>query len=259
MKYILIISATVLAMLGTSCKHSDSSPTPVTTVDSGKFYLHLHTNADTNEVEDYGTVYTTSEGRKISVSVAEQYLSNIELVKSDGSIYSITGKIILQSRGTEQYYVATVPVGNYKSVRFHVGLDSAANKLASTADTALNHPEMWFGASAQPNGYIYLNLQGSIDTTTNATGTVAQMQPFMYMTGTNARYTQVTMPDHATAFTVTKDVAAFAHITVDYYKLFTGVQLNNSMNLMIMSTSANSGSLAASIAGNIPSMFSYEE
>jgi len=260
MKSIKYLALAGITLLGASCHDKNNNNNTVTpAADSSNVYLHLHTNLDSNEA-DYGAVYTTAEGRKLSIDKAQLYLSNIELVKSDGSLLTIPGKVILKVVETEIYFVAKVPVGNYKSINFHVGLDAVTNKVTPTsANAELNHSDMWFGAAAQPGGYIFLNFQGKIDTTTKANGTVAQMQPFMYMIGTDARYTEVKMPDHPTVYNVTKGTDQYIHITVDYYKLFSGIQLNNSGNLMIMSTADNAGSLAAKVAGNIPSMFDYEE
>ena len=254
--YIVIAIVILIAGMNTGCKHEAQSPTPF--LDSGKFYLHLHTNIDTNEA-DYGNIYTTSAGRKVMITTAQLYLSNFQLVKSDGSIMTIPGRILLKVVENEEYYVATVPVGDYRSVKFAIGLDPVTNALASSADTSLNHPEMWFGIAAQPSGYIFVNLQGKIDTTANATGTIAQMQPFVYKVGTAAHYNTVTMPDHSPVYTVTNGQITFSHITIDYNKLFTGVMLNNNANLNVATPADNTSTISNTISANIPSMFSYEE
>ena len=78
----------------------------------------------------------------------------------------------------------------------------------------------------------------------------------MYKIGTNAHYKQVNMSDHN--FTLVEGQVEFAHIIVDYSRLFNGVQLNNKDNLSITTPSANNSALAAKIVNNIPSMFIYE-
>jgi hypothetical protein len=153
-----------------------------------------------------------------------------------------------------------VPVGTYKSIKFNVGLDAATNKnIPTTADSALNHADMWFGAAAQPDGYIFVNAEGTIDTTAAGNGSIAQMQAFMYHIGTNAHLNSVTMPDHSPVYTLTANAAQYVHIIIDYSKLFNGVQLNNSMNLMIHSATDNTNTLSNTISSNIDSMFRYEE
>ena len=243
-------------MGNTSCQKSKDSATPTT--DSGYMYVHLHTNLDTNEA-DYGTVYLASDGRRVSISLAQMLISNIDLVKADGSLLAINGNIILKMVEQEAYMIAKVPVGSYKSIYFHVGLDSATNSKALTAsDTALSHPEMWMNNTAQSGNYVFLNFQGTVDTSSNPLGSTAPLQPFMFEIGTNAHYATVHMPNHSPVFTVTKNQSEYMHLTIDYYKLLNGVVLNNSNNLMIMNTGDNSSATAHTIANNIPNIFSYE-
>ncbi len=247
--------AVCISSLG--CKKESTSSTVATA--TGRLYFHLHTNVDTNEVENYGTVYKTSDGRKVSLTKAQLYISNIQLIKEDGSLYSISDTIVLKQLDPEQYFIANVPVGNYKAAKFHVGLDATTNAKPSSVNALLNIPDMWFGSSAQPDGYVFVNLEGNIDTTANATGTEAQMQPFMYKIGTNAHYKEVTMPNHTPIYAVAKDQTTYMHIIIDYNKLFSGIQLGNSMNLMVHTAADNTSAICNTMSNNIPSMFGYEE
>ena len=251
-KKALIITFAVFCL--NSCK-KNSTQTPVITAETGNLFLHLHTNVDTNEV-DYNTIYNLSNGRKISVNLAQMYLSNIQLIKDDGSFYNCPTNLILKVQELEAYLLGSVPTGNYKSIRFTVGLDSITNlKTPTTNDTALNNNSMWFGSSAQPKGYVYINFQGMIDT--SDAGNKSNLLPFMYMIGTNNNSRQVTMPNQN--YVVSKGQAQFIHIIIDYSKLLEGIKLNNSNNLMIMTPAENSNSLAISMSNHIANMFSYEE
>ena len=238
-----------------SCKKEKPAPTPPPA--NGTLMLHLHTNVDTNEVDYFDTVYTMTGGRKISVTKAQLYLSNITLIKLDGSTYTVPGTIILKKMEIEPYTVGSVPSGNYKSIRFDVGLSPTTNaSTPASADSTLNRPDMWFGVAAQPAGFIFTNFQGKIDTTTAANGTIAQMQAFSYKIGTNANLKTVTMPDQN--YTVTPNGVQYIHIIVDYSKLFTGVQLNVNSNLGINTTADNGTPLGTQVTNNISSMFIYE-
>jgi hypothetical protein len=253
--FVTVIIAFVVIYLS-ACHKKKQTVDP--TAPTGTLMMHLHTNVDTNEVEDYATIYTTEAGRKISVSSAQLYISNIQLTKLDGTLYSVADRIILQEQGTEVYKIGNVPVGNYKSISFQVGLDPATNlKTPSAADTSLNQSSMWFGNAAQPEGYLFVSFKGTIDTTTAANGTVGQMQSFSYRIGTNSNYKKVTMPDKV--YSVTEGQVQYVHLTVDYNKLLEGVQLNNHGNLTVSSVADNATTLAATISNNIASMFSYEE
>lgn len=262
-KTVVLFSALALVITGiTSCKKDkkdDTTPASSTT-GNGTFMFHLHTYIDDTEVDGYNIVYPTTAGRNISLSLAQMYISNIQLVKLDGSTYDFGGKIILKTFEAETYVVGSAPAGNYKSIRFKVGLAAATNALtpaASSDSTILNRPEMWFGPTAQPDGYVFLNLQGKIDTTSDMSGTVAQMQSFSYKIGTNANYKQVNMPDKN--YTIIPGQVEYGHIEVSYNKLLNGIQLNQAANLSMNTAIDNSSTLAATLVNNIPGMFSYEE
>ena len=113
---------------------------------------------------------------------------------------------------------------------------------------------MWFGNTAQPGGYVFINFQGNIDTTRSATGN--NLVPFAYKIGTNANKCTVTMP--AQAFTVIGTQTQLVHLLIDYNKLFTGIDLTNPANLTLTTSAANSSALGKQLAKNIPLMFSYE-
>ncbi len=249
---ILIVTAVLIA--GAGCKKKDNN-----SADTAQLYFHIHTNIDTNEVENYNQVYETGAGRKISLSKAQLYVSHIQLVKQDGSTYEIPDTVVLKVFEQEVYFVANVPTGIYKSVKFNVGLDATQNTASSSTADVFNHPEMWYGSTTQPGGYVFANVQGAIDTTTNGNGTMAQMQPFVYKLGTSANYKQVSMPDHTPAYNFEKDQVQYIHLIADYSQLFNGIQLNNSANLNIRSVAANSTTNGAAVGNNISAMFSYEE
>ena len=257
MKNLKTISIIFLfTVMVSACKKStDNSPATTQEPTTGTLYFHLHTDVDTNEVDNYGDIYVLTGGRKISVIKAQLYISNIQLVRADSSVYTVPNTVLLKMQETEPYLVGNVPAGNYVTVRFTIGLDSATNaKVPNTADTAFNNSSMWFGGSAQPSGYVFLNFQGSIDTT--LAGNSNKLIPFIYRIGTTANRQQVTMPYQN--FTVIPSQLQYSHIIIDYYKLFTGINMGNMNNLMVMSPNDNASAIAKTISNNIPTMFSYE-
>ncbi len=250
----LILVAAIVAFTFSACK-KDKDETPAPT-GNGTIAFHLHTNVDTAEVEDYNSVIVMSNGRKITVSIAQLYLSNIQLIKLDGSAVNLAGTIKLKKQQEEEYTLGSVPSGNYKSVRFNIGLSSATNAATPAAgDSTLNQPAMWFGATAQPSGFVFVNFQGTIDTTTAGNGSI--LYPFSYKIGTNANLKTVTLPDQN--FTVSPNQIQFVHMNIDYNMLFNGIHLNVNSNLIMNTTGANASPLGTQLSNNISSMFSYEE
>jgi hypothetical protein len=252
-KYFISIFIAFLLYFNISCtKKNDTA-----SIATGQFFLHLHTNIDTAEVDGYNTVIVSQSKRKISLSIAQLYISNIQLLKIDGSVYPVTGKVLLKVLVNEGYLVGNVPAGNYKSVSFSVGLNSTENNTAPlTSDTVFYHPEIWFGNSAQPEGFVFLNFEGKIDTTTKANGSESQLQPFVYKIRTVSNLSNVSMPEQK--FTVLPNQPEYVHIIINYFKIFNGIDLSQPGNLSVQNPSDNSNTVVKQIVTNIPGMFAYE-
>ena len=268
----LLTAATAVAVLisVSSCKKKDDvTGTPAAATPTGTLAFHLHTNVDTNEVDTFGATYVLTGGRKITLNVAQCYVSNIMLVGVSGSMTAVPNVVKFKRQQNEVYTIGSVPVGNYTSVMFDIGLGATANATAPvTTDTILYQPGMaamgmipampttWFsnpwGAST---GYIFLSLQGTIDTTTAGNGT--NMIPFSYNIGTSANSETITMPNQN--FSVTANQVTFVHMIIDYYKLFNGIKLNDPNNLQMNTTADNTTALGIQLAHNIQSMVSYEQ
>jgi len=244
----------ILCFLSFACSNKSEINSPEV---SGQLYFHFHTNIDNTEVPGLDSIVNSSTGRKISLSFTKMYISNIKLVKLDGSLYSVSDKVLLKTFWNELYLIGNVPAGNYKSVQFTVGFDSITSaKTPISTDTVFNHPEMWFWNTAQPQGYVFLNVQGEIDTTKNSNGLINQMMPFSYRIGTSVNAAFVSLPDEN--FTVSPNQTQYVHMIINYMKLFDGVDLSKASNLSVQSISDNSNTAAKQIAVNMSNMFSYE-
>lgn len=255
MKHAYIIIAVVFSILITGCKSSGPEP-PDPVVETAPISMHLHSYVGENEVELYDAVYQTVEGRKMSLSFAQVYISNIKLVKFDGSIYEVGDTILLTNIVDQVYRLGNVPVGNYKSIKFDVGLPSAVNARVPSGTGNLNKPDMWFSGTAQANNYIFMNVSGKIDTTAAMDATDAEMVSFVYKIGTNDRLVHVSMPNQTVS--VQPNTMAYIHMEADYSELFEGLDLTDENNLSVVTTGDNSSSLAVDIASRIAHIFKYE-
>jgi len=250
--------ALIGVLLLTACKKEvqNTSDTTQEVVPTGLLKLHLHTFIGEQEVDAYGIETPMADGRMISLNLAQMYLSDIQLVKLDGSFYNVPSNGELKVFESESVTIGNVAVGNYKSVRFKVGLLPSVNKLAPTVTgyaNLLNQLEMWFSSNAQPDGYVFLNFSGNIDTTASKTGAFV---PFEYKIGTDAHLVQVEMPQQN--FSLLKDVVGYVHMKIDYAKLFEGIDLSNNENLHVKTTAENAKPVVKSFTKNIPNMFIYE-
>ena len=265
MKYLNVFSLTAIVLVFVffnSCGKKNENPNPVSNSvysgPKGTLRMHLHNYIGAVQIDEYNITYTTPENRKINVTKAQYYLSNFELVKSDGSIYTINDSIVCKVLDFETYEIADVPVGNYESINFYIGLNDQMNKkLPGTGNSALlNKPEMWFGSTPQPDGYIYFNFEGKIDITANGTGTTSEMQPFKYLLGTSKAFKKITMKEGK--FTVSPDQVQFVHLNVDLSQIFKGIDLSKKENLNILNHSDNSSPAATKLIQNMSAMFKYE-
>ncbi|MDX2191342.1 MAG: MbnP family protein [Bacteroidota bacterium] len=248
----------IITISGTNNSTSGNTTTGTYTSSGlGTLAFHLHNTMDDQEFDEYNTVYQSSAGRKYKFTNGEFFISNIQLTKSDGSIYSVAGIIILKTIEKITITIAKVPVGNYKSISFYVGLDSLTNASNPSINENLNVSTMWYGTTAQAKGYIYLKFAGTIDTTSTMAGIEANMQPFEYNIGTLGAYKKVQMGEKN--YTVVEDQKMYVHMYCNYLALFNGIQINKSANLKVLTPADNTTQLAKTIIDNIPSMFSYEE
>jgi hypothetical protein len=247
----------LITVLIASCKSHKSDPSPAgVNVATAPLSLHLHSYIGETEIDGYNITYMDDDNRKFSLSRAQLFISNIELVKFDGSIYPINDVILSTNIDNEVYPVANVPVGNYKSINFYVGLDSTQNAQVASGTSVLNDTSMWFNKTAQANGYVFVSCIGKIDTTAAKNAADTDLIPFVYKIGMNKQLRKVSMP--VQNYTVSLNTTTFVHITMNYAQLFSGVNLLNNSNLFIQTESDNSEAIATQVANNIPAMFKYE-
>jgi hypothetical protein len=264
--FIQLLIAGIFAIFTTSCnKKNDVTPATAT----GTLEFHLHTDVDSNEVDSiglvYNLVYNSYAGRGITVSQAHLLISNIQLIGTNGAVaYNVPGRIIHKVQPIEPYVVGNVPVGNYNAVSYTVGLDAATNATVPVpTDTALYDPTLWFATGAasvagfasyaptvpSTGGYIYLDFEGTIDTSAAKTGKYA---PFHFRIGggtNNINAVKVTLPNQG--FTVSANQTTFVHMVINYAALLNNLPLNN---LQIIETSADNSTYASyisSITSNI--------
>ncbi len=253
-----LITTGLILLLGlNSCKKDDAVATPST----GTLMLHMHNNLGSKEIQDYNRVYSDSvtNGRKFLFTKAQLYLSHIQLIKADGTIAELKDQIVLKKEDQEEYELGQIPAGNYTRVRFLVGLDATVNAKTPTtsATDPLNAPDMWFGSTAQPSGYVYINVQGKFDTSATGQGDTTNMLPFVYELGTPANAVIVEMTGQTQ--TVVAGQAAIVHIDIDYYQLLEAIPLPIQGSVpQVLTVQDNSSATAKTLVSRIQSMFRYE-
>ena len=249
---IVTLAAVLVLLVAVSSCHRDKPA-------NGSIGLHLHTQIDTNEVAVLGQLYPDHNGRLMAINDARFYITDISLQNSNGTWYDIPNSMILKTYEVEEYFVASVPSGNYTSIRFYVGLDSATNaslpsshNSSSGQDTVLSsilEPNMYFGAG---QGYKFLYLAGSILPTGSHSPVAVN-----YQIGGVPNRQLITMP--LLNYTVLPNLLHYVHIWCDYGKLLEGINISTGNN--DIGNTFGSGqqiSTATLVADSIQNMFTYE-
>jgi hypothetical protein len=152
------------AIIFSACKKSDSDTAPY-----GTLKVSFSNEADGKPIEIGPLSYTNAAGNAYGVDLLKYYVSNLTLVKADGGeVHFPTYNLIDAAQAWSQSFsVDSVPSGEYRALRFYLGIDSAHNHSA-THTGALDpiHGMIWDWNT----GYIFFKHEGSFrDTAGNTT------------------------------------------------------------------------------------------
>ncbi|MBL0052739.1 MAG: hypothetical protein IPP29_15115 [Bacteroidetes bacterium] len=213
--------------------------------------FHLHTMVG-SQAAAYGTQYQDATGRKFNVSDLRYYISNIVLIKSDGGLLPLTGKVILANPATNEYELGNVPVGSYKGFKFIVGLDSATNHSDPTVYAASNplsiqSPSIHWSWNS---GYIFMKIEGVVDTTLASNGALDYQ--YFYHIGLDSF--KRTVDFSSEEFTVASGSDYEIGIEFDLLKVLSNVDMRTENSTHTMDNMP----LATKIANNWESAFEIE-
>lgn len=208
-----------------------------------------------------GTSYTNSNGEVLTPSKIRYIVSNIVLTKVDGTTYTIpkaSSYFIIDEATTASRTIAltNVPAGDYKSIKFGIGVDKDQWSLGATGQGDLLTNAQAAGLTwSWAAGYKFLAFEGTF-----TAPTVASATSYMVHTGKtsvngteNYNYTEVTLslPTNALVRTnITPDI----HLVADVKKVVDGTnKINLTESAMVMS-----GAKLALVTTNLSNMFTVD-
>lgn len=147
-----------------SCKQKDD-PTPDVTQNSVKFEFNNIVGNIALQLTDpnaraSGKWYVNAIGDSFQVAMYKYYVSNIVLTKADGSKFTEPESYHLidqQKEGSGKFVIPNVPTGEYVSVTFMIGVDSARNTQGSQLGALAQSNAMFWDWNT---GYIMAKLEG---------------------------------------------------------------------------------------------------
>lgn len=213
----------LLAMSLYACKKDDNT-TPDPSPSTAATFNFEFENVDDQEVAlDFGKVYVTETGDSVSFDFMRYWISNIEFIMEDGSVwkekdsYRLIEKTDKMNRMT---FSVEAPSGRYKSVRFSIGVDADHNSSLDSMVAELN-PSVGMSWTWS-TGYIFLKTEGTFYNSDSMA-----YQPYKYHLGMDANYKTITM-DIPAVTEISGGDEVETHIVFHALKMFSSP---NAMNL----------------------------
>lgn len=218
--------------------------------------------------------YVNSSGESFTISRVQYFISNVKLIKSDGSSYIVPQDpvdsnyfLIRADVADSKYAKVSVPEGDYTQVSFVLGVDSLRNTMGLEKRTGVLDPTMGDHGGAGMywgwnSGYIFFKMEGNSTALTTAQDPTGKQQ-FKFHIGGFGGYSSKTINNIRTVTLDLKNAGiaqvregyrSNIHLFVDLMNVFNGtstVSISAHPNVM-------SGDFSAVIANNYAKMFKHD-
>ena len=208
--------------------------------------LHAHAKMGAADFA-YDTEVTNWEGRRMKFSLAQMYVSNFAFHKDAGGMHMVDDSYLLLKPETMMYEVGEIPNGHYHGMGFMVGVDSVANHSdpagwPSEHALSSNNPDHAFWS--WNSGYIFIKIEGMVDTTQAMNGDVNA--PFVYHIGTDMLAQDIMLMGHQDV-----DADITYNVNVDYLRLFEDIDLRENQDSHTMNNMPAAQALVANVSDAI--------
>lgn len=254
-----------LGILTTSCKKKDEDKTSPAQP-TGGLELYINPVVNTSNLT-FGNTYTNGAGNNYKVTAFKMYVSEVTLVKEDGSEYkdngiyladmsnfsikNTTAKTAHEGKGA-LIELHNVPAGTYKGIRFTVGVPSNKNNIDATKITDTNNPlhtdnGMYWSWNS---GYIFSKFEGTYDSLGNT-------KNFRFHIGNSTtedrrmRINFVDMTSTAHTFNVAQNDHYVMQCSIDVNKFFANADGTYHDLNIVANRTVMSGNNATKIAQNM--------
>ena len=234
-----IVAATTLFM---SCSNDDNNTIAEGTMGNVELYFD---NGVAGDALILGNSYTNSSDEVLTINRVNYIISNIKLIREDGSSYTYPKEesyfIISEEAGMKTIHLENIPAGDYKKITFGIGVDQQRYLQGETAqqsfwDLAAQHDLTWTWST----GYRFINFEGEF-----AAPSIEGTLPFQVHQGSNSstdNYREVTL-DLPTTARVREEEMPNIHIKTDINVILDGA------NKIILADNLNGAGNAASVMG----------
>lgn len=212
----------------------------------------------------FGVEYTNAAGEKLQFTTFDYYISNVVLVKSDGTRYVVPkdDSYFLckhDDAETREIKIDNVPAGDYTGLEFMVGVDSAKSVSPIAERTGVLDPAT--GANGHywswNSGYIFVKMEGT-SPVAPAPDNIFQYHVGLFggfnsPTLNNLKTISLNVPDEAAKVREGKNAPHF-HLYVDALGIF-----SSPTNVSIAATPFSHGdALSTTLSANYADMFQID-
>jgi hypothetical protein len=209
---------------------------------TGELGFHFHPMAGTVPFQ-FGTEFTTTEGRKIKFDIARFFVSNVRLLRTGGGELLVPDEYLHINASIAEYALeGEIPVGSYEGVKFDVGIDDASNTADPSswpAGHALSSSSSTFDHWSWNTGYLFIRLEGMVDTTVAMSATANVHFEYHIGLERSRREVAITEP-----FDVTWNGDNEIHLEVDYLDFLEDLDLTTDISTHTMDDSLTAARIA---------------
>lgn len=264
MKRILsIISLSIL--LFTACSKNEETKPDFSESEKAALSIQFDNIVGNKNLILNNSSYTNAVGQQFNISLLQYFISNIKLKTTEGREYTVPQDssyfLINEGDAASQFAKVNVPVADYQSLTFTIGVDSLRSTMDVSKRTGVLDPAGDHSTSGMywswNSGYIFLKLEGSAPDASSAD------KKIRYHIGGFGGYSApginniktVTIDLRAAGIAkVRKDRNSNIHLFADIMKVFNGTtNVNFATNPTVMS-----GSFSTVVANNYVNMFSHD-
>jgi len=249
MNRLVILFVIVLVTLFSSCKKEDNNTSPVIST-HGKLTIKIQNEVDGQPIT-FGTIkYRNAAGNNYSVEALKYYVSNIYLIKENGDTLKFKNNELINAADTTtcQFALDSVANGNFKAIRFHIGVDPDSNHTGlQLGDLDPSYGMIWEWRT----GYTFFKHEGKFIDSTGAT------ESLIYHLGTDIAHTTIDLPVTAFEMKGTSKTMYLKFNLNNVYKAPTSINFNNNNNRQ--SLTVDDKPWIYWIKGNFPNCFTIDK
>lgn len=191
--------------------------------------------------------YANFAGNQYSINLLKYYVSNVVLIKEDGSEFALNNYDLIDAFNSTNYSTveaAKVPFGNYTKMRFYLGIDKSRNHSgAQDGDLDPVNNMIWTWAT----GYLFLKHEGNF---INTNGDTVALE---YHLGTDAALPTVEIPINLKM----QEGVGRMNIQFDLNNMYNNPSIDFNTQAIRHSTSANDSIWITQMKANVDDAFKF--